>query len=454
MKGLRINTSQNVPFQQMAKIDDMCTDLFIDSLYFPFPTMKIQDPYEQQKFDPTKARNLIMKARHATAFELKYLITDFLNDHPQVQEILAKDMEGVNMEYLVEHVKRYLCLYLENSGITLARCTRFSCNQVKVIATRDWKTGEKIWPLNGILSALPDFGDNSVSSSRKRGATSNSTTVAEAATPTASTKETKEFKNKSAKKPESPEPEYEEGYLTLPVNISSKVRDFSVIYSMQKKQYCLLLGPARFINHDCHNNCVMEKDGTNGMVCRVVRDIRVGEELCSFYGEHYFGTNNVNCMCATCEAGQKAGLVILKKHRPKRGPQADAEDDHDERDDFIKEVKDPLAMLEERKAANAKNKKKKRAKTKDSTDSIDTPSTEVASSVEESKEEQEEDKENVRVTRKYLTQAVKTVADPIPAHSPFGLCKTCFFPYQSEAHSMYLWCEVCSRANVLYNVSE
>ncbi|KAG9316314.1 hypothetical protein JVU11DRAFT_2345 [Chiua virens] len=83
-------------------------------------------------------------------------------------------------------------------------------------------------------------------------------------------------------------------------------RDFSVIHSRQMKKNHLFLGPARFVNHDCENNCELFREGKY-ITFRVLRSIAVGEEITAHYGDGYFGSKNRYCLCETCEKNGRGG---------------------------------------------------------------------------------------------------------------------------------------------------
>lgn len=78
-------------------------------------------------------------------------------------------------------------------------------------------------------------------------------------------------------------------------------RDFSIIKSSMRNCSQLLLGPARFVNHDCEPSVQFYRNGQQ-MMFKVLRPIAVNEEVLVGYGEHYFGWENCECLCATCEA--------------------------------------------------------------------------------------------------------------------------------------------------------
>ena len=58
----------------------------------------------------------------------------------------------------------------------------------------------------------------------------------------------------------------------------------------------MMLGPISFINASCKPN-VAYVNVRKLMVCVPLRDIKAGEELTVFYGKHYFGMNNKECLC-------------------------------------------------------------------------------------------------------------------------------------------------------------
>lgn len=84
-------------------------------------------------------------------------------------------------------------------------------------------------------------------------------------------------------------------------------KDFSVVMSSRRKTPSFFLGPARFANHDCDANGRLVTRGTEGMSVMATRDIHEGEEITVSYGEDYFGIDNCECLCLTCEHGVRNG---------------------------------------------------------------------------------------------------------------------------------------------------
>lgn len=84
-------------------------------------------------------------------------------------------------------------------------------------------------------------------------------------------------------------------------------RDFSIVMSSRKKSPSLFLGPARFANHDCNANARLATHGPDGMQVVAVRDILLGEEITVTYGDNYFGEDNCECLCLSCEKEERNG---------------------------------------------------------------------------------------------------------------------------------------------------
>lgn len=84
-------------------------------------------------------------------------------------------------------------------------------------------------------------------------------------------------------------------------------KDFSIVMSSRKKTPSFFLGPARFANHDCNANARLTIRGSEGMQIVATKDISIGEEITVTYGEDYFGIDNCECLCLTCERAGRNG---------------------------------------------------------------------------------------------------------------------------------------------------
>lgn len=102
-------------------------------------------------------------------------------------------------------------------------------------------------------------------------------------------------------------------------DLAVRKKDFSIVVSSRNRMTSLFMGPARFANHDCGANAKLVITGQAGIDIVAVRSIDVGEEITVTYGENYFGVDNCECLCQTCEDTlvngwkQPAGFVPVKK---------------------------------------------------------------------------------------------------------------------------------------------
>jgi histone-lysine N-methyltransferase SUV420H len=84
-------------------------------------------------------------------------------------------------------------------------------------------------------------------------------------------------------------------------------KDFSLVVSSRNKCTNLFMGPARLCNHDCDANARLVRRGQASIDIIACRDIEMGEEITVTYGENYFGEDNCECLCRTCEVNRVNG---------------------------------------------------------------------------------------------------------------------------------------------------
>lgn len=89
--------------------------------------------------------------------------------------------------------------------------------------------------------------------------------------------------------------------------ISVRKKDFSIVVSSRSKSTSLFMGPARFANHDCDANAKLMTTSHAGIEIVATRPIEPGEEITVTYGESYFGEDNCECLCKTCEDNLRNG---------------------------------------------------------------------------------------------------------------------------------------------------
>ncbi|KAG5648530.1 hypothetical protein DXG03_003141 [Asterophora parasitica] len=180
------------------------------------------------------------------------------------------------------HASRYLELYNPQGIIEIAHTSRYSHRTGKselcILATRNLAPGTVITELKGSMANLTD-------------------------------EEDRELKRTDLR--------------------SSDIRrDFSVIHSKQMKKNHLFLGPARFVNHDCDNNCELFREGRY-ITFRTLRAISIGEEITAHYGDGYFGRKNRHCLCESCEKAGRGGYSPETDDSPSSSSDSDSDSDSD-----------------------------------------------------------------------------------------------------------------------------
>ncbi|CAO3587435.1 unnamed protein product [Absidia cylindrospora] len=232
-------------FKILSKYDNLCASLFLDNQYLWFDTIKMND--EQVNADtPFDVIKQIIYDYVIVKRQVSQAAKALLN-LPFFQLYLENKNDKERYEFTA-HVKRYLLMYMPHAGYEISDTTRYSGVEACVISTKAWEVADEIRNCTGMIACLKPEDDAELQQSN---------------------------------------------------------RDFSVMYSQRRDSNCLFLGPARFMNHDCGSNCRFIGLGPNGITFKVLRRIEIGEELTVFYGSHYFGTNNCECRCLTCETNDR-----------------------------------------------------------------------------------------------------------------------------------------------------
>nr|XP_046256833.1 histone-lysine N-methyltransferase KMT5C-like [Scatophagus argus] len=246
-------------FMELCETDDLTTALVLDPLLgFNTRKMNVTPLPEIHCWDILKETLLSFRRTHDFNATFEALTAGKLaGDY-------FNDLGSHRQELLRQHVCRYLSAFLLDSGVTIDSTYRYSSetNGAKVTSTRHWFSGQRIKVLMGCIAEV-SASDQAV--------------------------------------------------------LKAGVNDFSMMYSLRKQCDQLWLGPARFINHDCHPNCKFLAREMNVVFVEVIRPILPGEEITCFYGACFFGERNEMCECYTCE---RKGEGLFRQI----GKQPDSED--------------------------------------------------------------------------------------------------------------------------------
>ncbi|KAK9317330.1 hypothetical protein V1524DRAFT_423947 [Lipomyces starkeyi] len=229
----------------LSTFDDYLTVILIDALYFWIPVHKVH-PGSRPPRGPSPATITALLRAHACDSSPTALLSGFLG-LPSIKSFLAGLSHTPRLRHEFEaHARRYLAMYAPTVPFELGTTERYRAvsrrSETCILARRPIPAGTTIQHLSGKMVALS--------------------------------------------------PQDETGLK----------RDFSIIYSHRLGESCLMLGPCRFVNHDCDPNARFIAQGGHSVVAVVaIRKIEVREEITVSYADNYFGKKNRECMCATCE---------------------------------------------------------------------------------------------------------------------------------------------------------
>ncbi|KAJ9299659.1 hypothetical protein DTO271G3_2543 [Paecilomyces variotii] len=246
-----VDRRERLTLAKLASYDDVATDALVDRAYFWTNIRKNRTKYNAARGikDDDVARILlhdVIVAKDVVKAEKALLALSGLNKY------LAKLPNDREKEWFRRHLRKYILIYLPECPFEVTTTNRYTIteHEAAICARKFIKKGEEIKYLSGTLVAM-----------------------------------TREEE----------------------MDLDMKSKDFSIVMSSRKKTPSLFLGPARFANHDCNANGRLVTRGSEGMQVIAARDIHIGEEITVSYGEDYFGEDNCECLCLTCERAVRNG---------------------------------------------------------------------------------------------------------------------------------------------------
>ncbi|KAG8424345.1 histone lysine methyltransferase Set9 [Metarhizium acridum] len=236
---------------QLSAYDDILTDALVDHVYYWTTVPKNRPSYHPSRGLSENAIAKIIQEevvlwKDLAAAEEKLLAMDGLR---KFMNKLKTDREKDDFK---RHLRRYLQIYLPDCPWEVNSTNRYTIvsHEASITARRYIKRNESIKYLSGIQVVI------------------------------------------------TPEEEKE---------IAARKKDFSMVVSSRSKSTSLFMGPARFANHDCDANAKLMTTSNAGIEIVAIRPIESGEEITVTYGESYFGEDNCECLCGTCEKGLRNG---------------------------------------------------------------------------------------------------------------------------------------------------
>ncbi|KZT19063.1 hypothetical protein NEOLEDRAFT_76291 [Neolentinus lepideus HHB14362 ss-1] len=253
--------------KDLSRDDDFLSHLLVEKIGTGVVPLLVHKMDPTRRLPKTKADALMeivrrfVTSRFAAHSAIRVAVDELLGLNSVRYYLKCYTQKQINA--FATHASRYFELYHPSGSIEIAHTSRYSHRTGKselcILATRPLAPGAVISELKGSMADLTDEEDRELKRTDRR---------------------------------------HTDGIR----------RDFSVIHSKQMKKNHLFLGPARFVNHDCDNNCELFREGKY-ITFRVIKPIGVGEEVTAHYGYGYFGHKNRHCLCETCEKLGRGGYA-------------------------------------------------------------------------------------------------------------------------------------------------
>ncbi|KAJ6014897.1 Histone-lysine N-methyltransferase SET9 [Penicillium herquei] len=242
---------ERLTLAKLASYDDVATDALVDHAYFWTTTRKNRTKYSPARgiHDDDVGRVLlhdVVVSKDVPQAERKLL------ELPGLRKYLNNLPSPREKEWFRRHLRKYVQMYHPDCPFEVTTTNRYIITQheAAICARKFIKSGQEIKFLSGTLVSM-----------------------------------TKEEE----------------------LDLGLTRQDFSVVMSSRRKTPSFFLGPARFANHDCDANGRLVTRGNEGMSVMATRNIYEGEEITVSYGEDYFGIDNCECLCLTCERATRNG---------------------------------------------------------------------------------------------------------------------------------------------------
>lgn len=245
MSPATTTASDTMTPEELCVFDDLATALIIDP-FLGFTTHKMNVKFKAPKFPASSLKEIVLQFKSGKlSYQEAYDKLTTANN--QIKTFIQRFSKRQS-DLLKKHCYQYLKIFDINSGFEIAHCPRYSQEHflgAKLCTTRKWFKNEKVEFLIGCIAELTEAEEQSM--------------------------------------------------------LKPGINDFSVMYSCRKNRAQLWLGPGAFINHDCRATCKFVSTGRNTACVKILRDLEIGDEITCHYGQNFFGDDNCNCECETCE---------------------------------------------------------------------------------------------------------------------------------------------------------
>ncbi|KAH8772291.1 hypothetical protein BGZ57DRAFT_711419, partial [Hyaloscypha finlandica] len=230
--------------QQLVAYDDILTDTLIDRIYYRGAVRKSCGIYHSTCKDRQSVisilRDVVIKEKDLPGAERQMLAL------PSLKKFSDNLKSATEKDSFRRHMRRYLSLYLPDCAFEILGTNRYTVttHEATVVSRKLIGKGEEIKYLCGTRVILTTEEED---------------------------------------------------------DLDRKGLDFSIIKTTRNKATSFLFGPVRFANHDCKANARLVTTGSTGMKIVATKDIGIGEEIMVTYDDDYFGEDNCECLCKTCE---------------------------------------------------------------------------------------------------------------------------------------------------------